>query len=239
MEQFYFSERIAGLRRQYGLTQENLARRLGVAHQAVSQWESGQCCPDVMLLPKLADVFGISMDAFFNRVPPVKSCASLPWEDNDDVYAVCFQGHRLIDSTVVSPTAGPAFLDFGNFSGVNLHFYGEAGNVTSAFAVTCQDTVIHGNVHAGNRVECSDVGGNVTAGIRVECSNVAGSIRAGEDVECCNVGGNVTAGEGVECGDVAGSVTAEGSIQCGCVGGNARADGCIVFECSCAGAAVS
>lgn len=56
------NEQIAFLRKQKGLTQENLARALGVTNQAVSKWESAQCCPDMQLLPELAGIFEVSID---------------------------------------------------------------------------------------------------------------------------------------------------------------------------------
>lgn len=55
-------EQIAFLRKQKGLTQEALANALGVTNQAVSKWESAQCCPDIQLLPVLAGMFGVSVD---------------------------------------------------------------------------------------------------------------------------------------------------------------------------------
>ncbi len=56
------NEQIAFLRKQKGLTQEELANALGVTNQAVSKWESAQCCPDIQLLPDIADYFGVSID---------------------------------------------------------------------------------------------------------------------------------------------------------------------------------
>ena len=68
-------------RRIMGITQESLAQQLEVTNQAVSKWESDQCCPDVLLLPRLADIFGISIDALFERETPEKNqvIAGLPW----------------------------------------------------------------------------------------------------------------------------------------------------------------
>lgn len=51
-------KRIAALRREKGLKQEELARTLDVSSQAVSKWENDQSCPDISLLPKLAKPFG-------------------------------------------------------------------------------------------------------------------------------------------------------------------------------------
>lgn len=56
------NEQIAFLRKNKGITQEELARALGVSNQAVSKWESAQSCPDIQLLPELAQYFGVSID---------------------------------------------------------------------------------------------------------------------------------------------------------------------------------
>ena len=56
-----FHEKLQELRKQKGLTQEELAFTMGVSSQAVSKWESGQSCPDIALLPALADLFGITI----------------------------------------------------------------------------------------------------------------------------------------------------------------------------------
>ena len=55
-------KRIAALRRQRQLKQENLADLLGISPQAVSKWENDQTCPDIGLLPKLAEILGVSVD---------------------------------------------------------------------------------------------------------------------------------------------------------------------------------
>lgn len=56
------NEQIAFLRKQKGLTQEELANALGVTNQAVSKWESAQCYPDIQLLPDIAKMFDVSID---------------------------------------------------------------------------------------------------------------------------------------------------------------------------------
>ena len=45
------------------LTQDQLAEQLGVTAQAVSKWENDQSCPDITMLPRLAEIFGITTDA--------------------------------------------------------------------------------------------------------------------------------------------------------------------------------
>jgi len=56
-------ENIRSLRRERGLTQEQLAEALGVTVGAVSKWESGANTPDISVIAELADFFGISVDA--------------------------------------------------------------------------------------------------------------------------------------------------------------------------------
>lgn len=55
-------KRICQNRKRLRLTQEQLAEHLSVTAQAVSKWENDQSCPDITVIPKLADIFGISTD---------------------------------------------------------------------------------------------------------------------------------------------------------------------------------
>lgn len=69
MNAININEQIAYYRKQRGLTQEDVARALGVTNQAVSKWESAQCCPDITLLPELACLFDVSVDKLLGRKP--------------------------------------------------------------------------------------------------------------------------------------------------------------------------
>ena len=55
-------KRIAAWRRRVGMTQDQLAERLGVTAQAVSKWENDQSCPDIATLPRLAEIFSVTTD---------------------------------------------------------------------------------------------------------------------------------------------------------------------------------
>lgn len=61
-------KRIAANRKRLGITQDRLAEQLGVTAQAVSKWENDQSCPDITMLPKLAEIFGISTDVLLGVV---------------------------------------------------------------------------------------------------------------------------------------------------------------------------
>ena len=55
--------KIASLRNQNGLTQEELAEKLGITAQAISKWENGHTLPETVLLPLLARLFDCSIDS--------------------------------------------------------------------------------------------------------------------------------------------------------------------------------
>ena len=60
---------ISRLRREKGITQEQLATAVGVSGPAVSKWEAGQSYPDITLLPSLASYLNVSMDTLFGYEP--------------------------------------------------------------------------------------------------------------------------------------------------------------------------
>ena len=60
-------KRIMSLRKAAGMTQEQLAEKLGVTPQAVSKWENDVSCPDISLLPVLSEIFGVSTDSLLGR----------------------------------------------------------------------------------------------------------------------------------------------------------------------------
>ncbi len=56
-------KKIADARHNSGLTQKDLADRVGVTAQAVSKWERGSSCPDISILDEIADTLGVSVSA--------------------------------------------------------------------------------------------------------------------------------------------------------------------------------
>ena len=55
-------EKIATFRKQRGMTQEQLAEKCSVSAQAVSKWENDLTAPDIALLPRLSELFGVTID---------------------------------------------------------------------------------------------------------------------------------------------------------------------------------
>ncbi len=60
-----FSQNLRRLRLEKNLTQEQLANTLGVSVQSVSRWECGNTLPDVMLLPEIARLYGVTVDDLY------------------------------------------------------------------------------------------------------------------------------------------------------------------------------
>ena len=56
---------IAGKRKSLGLTQRELAEKLGMSDKSVSKWERGVCLPDVSVYRELCGILGISLNEFF------------------------------------------------------------------------------------------------------------------------------------------------------------------------------
>jgi transcriptional regulator with XRE-family HTH domain len=67
MEQNTFAQNLAALRKEKGLTQEDLADLLNVSRQSVSKWESGKGYPNMERMIFLADYYGVSLDDLAHR----------------------------------------------------------------------------------------------------------------------------------------------------------------------------
>ncbi|MCL2446641.1 MAG: helix-turn-helix domain-containing protein [Oscillospiraceae bacterium] len=60
--QIYFGESLRRLRREKNMTQEQLAQRLNVSFQTISNWERNENWPDLSMLPVLAGLFNVKVD---------------------------------------------------------------------------------------------------------------------------------------------------------------------------------
>lgn len=65
------ADRIQYLRKQKGLSQEELADKVGVSRQAVSKWESEQSTPDLEKIIIMSDLFEVTTDYILKGIEPV------------------------------------------------------------------------------------------------------------------------------------------------------------------------
>lgn len=87
MDNLKLNDTISFYRKKQGLTQEELDVKLGVTNQSVSKWESAQCCSDISLIPKLADIFEISIDELFGNVPRMSMTKEVNDAEKDAVFS--------------------------------------------------------------------------------------------------------------------------------------------------------
>ena len=61
-----FQENLISLRKLNGLSQEELAEKVGISRQTLSKYETGEAVPDIQKCKKLADIFQVSLDDLVN-----------------------------------------------------------------------------------------------------------------------------------------------------------------------------
>lgn len=111
---------IATLRKEKGMTQLDLAQRLGVTDKAVSKWERDLSCPDVNSLPKLAEVLGVTVDGLMQtKIMPVTEKRS--WEHILDMVLKAVplaMGLALIVVSILDQDI--SIQDVAGFAGIGL-----------------------------------------------------------------------------------------------------------------------
>lgn len=75
---------IAELRKHNGMTQLELAEKMGVTDKAVSKWERDLSCPDINSLPNLAEILGVSVEELMQ----VKKAADVPVSKAAEILAL-------------------------------------------------------------------------------------------------------------------------------------------------------
>jgi transcriptional regulator with XRE-family HTH domain len=225
------SERILSLRKEKGLTQEALAGRLGVSFQAVSKWENEQSCPDIALLPVLADIFEIPVDSLFGRQaseppppeeeladdkhtarreskwgdnPVFSSIRDVPWPDDQTLRGVVYWGRKLLSHEKMPRKRFSFNANKPEYTWLLRY---SPLNVVAECSLEVEGN-IQGGATAGSYIHCNDIGGGATAGSHIHCNDIGGGATGGSHINCNNVGGNAQAGNEIKCGDVGGNVEA-------------------------------
>jgi Predicted transcriptional regulators len=128
-------EKILELRKARSLTQEKLGEQLGISSQAVSKWENGDSMPDILVLPQLCEILGISID----------SLLEVPHTLKKEGIMKAFREYSN-DKDVGTPKA--LFEAFDCVSGINEPYIG-LGTKLGPTAIEIFDAVGAGFVIAG------------------------------------------------------------------------------------------
>ncbi len=91
-----FNEKLIKLRKQKGLSQEELGYKLNVTRQTISKWELGQTAPEMDKLVELSKLFDISVDELINDSEPAKDITNIP-----DIQKDTGNSHTIIEDTSI------------------------------------------------------------------------------------------------------------------------------------------
>lgn len=147
-------------RKKSGLSQEELANKLGVTFQAVSKWENAKAAPDIAFLPMMADIFGCYIDEFFSR--DVKTeihydhCAALPWADDNTIRIFQTLGKKIIKSQENNTCIEVAFPR--NCNETTRQYF-----KVEVFGNLFTDGSINGDVVCHGRIDCHEINGDITS----------------------------------------------------------------------------
>lgn len=102
------SEKILSLRKQHGISQEELAEKLNVSRQAISRWEVGSAQPDASNVLHLSKLFGVTTDYLLNDdyesdhdVPVVKYTEIAVKKKFKKIIALCLAGFGLFGNFII------------------------------------------------------------------------------------------------------------------------------------------
>ena len=156
-------ENIRTLRQRKGLTQEQVAQQLGVTYQAVSKWENDTNTPDIALLPEIASLFGVTIDALFNQ-DATSPLEGLPLEDDGIIRIVQLRGRQVLKVTPRMSPDDPA---------IEIAFPRNCNDRTQYFKVE-----VYGHIIADGSIQ-----GDVVCHQSIECASINGDIRVQGDVK--------------------------------------------------------
>lgn len=102
------SDKILDLRKQNGLSQEELAEKLNVSRQAVSRWEVGSAQPDASNILQLSKLFGVTADYLLNDefesdhdVPAVKNTETAAENKIKKIIGMCAAAFGLFGNLII------------------------------------------------------------------------------------------------------------------------------------------
>lgn len=130
-------EVICKRRKELGLTQNELAKFLGMSFQAVSKWENNTTYPDIEMLPKLATVLNTTVDALLGYRSVVTDYDK--WYNREEYYWGLMPNDICYDIMKILPPVKPyRVLDIGCGEGKDAVFLAKCGYSVTGFDISQQ-----------------------------------------------------------------------------------------------------
>ena len=181
-------KQIAMLRKRNNITQAELAEKLSLSYQAISQWEHSNTYPDITILPEIAKIFNVSIDYLFGITSSnynEDNNIVLPHEVNDDtLYIVVSKGNKVVSrqelqSILDKHRTTTQYLDQNGknvvsvvYDNIKFELIGEPLNVNCCFPLKCND--IKGDVNVEGSIHCNNIGGNASSKGNIYCKDIKG-----------------------------------------------------------------
>ena len=177
-------------RKKSGLSQDDLAQKLGVTFQAVSKWENAKAAPDITFLPIMADIFGCYIDELFSREIKTEihydHCAEFPWADDNTIRIFQTVGKKIMKLQEANTCIEVTFPRNCNETTRQYFKVEVLGNLMS-------DSSINGDVVCHGYIDCHEINGDVSAqgSITAYEINSHGKVVC-NSLKCDKIEGNVT-----------------------------------------------
>lgn len=188
---------IKQLRLRKNLTQDQVAENLGVSYQAVSKWENNANTPDIALLPAIAELFGVSIDALFSDRIMDYSDIHAFMKDDDVIRVVQMRGTKVLKVSSTFSSDNPP---------IKIAFPHDCNDRTQYFKVEVYghfiaDSSINGDVVCHQSIQSSTINGEVKSEGNIKVNEVnAQNITCNSITDCYKIeakriecAGNVTA----------------------------------------------
>ena len=148
---------IKQLRQKNNLTQDQVAEKIGVSYQAVSKWENNANTPDIALLPQIANLFGVSIDALFSD--DLTACSELQsfMKDDNVIRVVQIRGTKVLKvSSTFSPDEPPIEIAFPHDCNDRTQYF-----KVEIYGHVISDSSINGDVVCHQTIKSSTINGDV------------------------------------------------------------------------------
>ena len=126
------ADRIQQLRKRKGISQEELADRIGVSRQAVSKWESGQTSPDLEKIVLLSDCFEVTTDYLLKGVSPAQAQIEPAQTGSDQTVSVQSVSAQIVPGVQIFTMAGSALNLIGLIAAAMIWYERQTAAATAA-----------------------------------------------------------------------------------------------------------